>query len=296
MAKILNVYNKINSLRERYYKAAANKESLISLILEAEVAEQVYNSNAIENSTLTLAETEKILLQIDLDRYISEREIFEAKNLGRVVLYINKKAKEQELNLEVILSLHKMLISNIRDDVAGRFRTDNEYVRVGSHIAPNPKELKDRLDKMLVEYNAASHESIIKRIARLHLAFEYIHPFVDGNGRIGRVINNYLLIREGFVPINIKFIDRKKYYEAFREFDEKGITAVMEEITAKALTNSYYKRLAYLEGKKIITLSEYSKSNKLSHSNLINKANRQTIEAFLEKNIWKIGINLEDKK
>ncbi len=296
MAKILNVFNKINSLRERYYKAAINKESLISLISEAEVAEQVYNSNAIENSTLTLEETEKILLQIDLDRYISEREIFEAKNLGRVVLYINKRAKEQELNLEVILSLHKMLISNIRDDVAGRFRNDNEYVRVGSHIAPNPKEVKDRLEKMLAEYNAASHESIIKRIARLHLTFEYIHPFVDGNGRIGRVINNYLLIREGFVPINIKFIDRKKYYEAFREFDEKGTTTVMEEITAKALTNSYYKRLAYLEGKKIITLSEYAKNNKLSHSNLINKANRQTVEAFLEKNVWKIGIDLEIKK
>jgi Fic family protein len=296
MVKILNVYSKVNFLRERYYRAAINKESLISLISEAEVAEQVYNSNAIENSTLSLEETEKILLQIDLDRFISEREIFEAKNLGRVVSYINKKAKEQELNLEVILSLHKMLISNIRDDVAGRFRTGNEYVRVGSHIAPNPKEVKDRLEKMLIEYNAASHESIIKRIARLHLTFEYIHPFVDGNGRIGRVINNYLLIREGFVPINIKFIDRKKYYEAFKEFDEKGITTIMEEIIAKALTNSYYKRLAYLEGKKIITLSEYAKINKLSHSNLINKANRQTIEAFLEKNIWKIGIDLGTKK
>jgi len=82
MTKILNVYNKINSLRERYYKAAINKESLISLIAEAEVADHVYNSNAIENSTLSLEETEKILLQIDLDRYISEREIFEAKNLG----------------------------------------------------------------------------------------------------------------------------------------------------------------------------------------------------------------------
>lgn len=293
MAKILNVYNKINSLRERYYKAAINKEALISLISEAEVAEQVYNSNAIENSTLSLEETEKILLQIDLDRYISEREIFEAKNLGRVVSYINKRAKEQELSLEVILSLHKMLISNIRDDVAGRFRSENEYVRVGSHIAPGPKEVIDRLQKMLAEYNAASHESIIKRIARMHLTFEYIHPFVDGNGRIGRVINNYLLIREGFVPINIKFIDRKKYYEAFKEFDEQGATTIMEEITAKALTNSYYKRLAYLEDKKIITLAEYAKSNKLSHSNLINKANRQTIEAFLEKNIWKIGINLD---
>ncbi|MDD3101778.1 MAG: Fic family protein [Patescibacteria group bacterium] len=291
MTKILNVFNNINSLRERYYKASIGKQALIKLIAETEVAEQVYNSNAIENSTLTFEETEKILLQIDLDRFITEREIFEAKNLAKVVSYIDKKAKEQELTLEVILSLHKMLISNIRDDVAGRFRKDNEFVRVGNHIAPNPKEVVDRLEKMLAEYNAASHENIIKRIAKLHLAFEYTHPFIDGNGRIGRVINNYLLIREGFVPINIKFIDRKKYYEAFKEFDEKGATAVMEEIVGRALTNSYHKRLAYLEGKKIITLADYAKNNKLSHSNLINKAVRQTIEAFLEKNVWKIGVN-----
>ena len=291
MAKILNVFNKINSLRERYYKASIGKDTLIKLIAETEVAEQVYNSNAIENSTLTLEEIEKILLQIALDRFITEREIFEAKNLARVVSYIDKRAKEQELTLEVILSLHKMLISNIRDDVAGRFRKDNEYVRVGNHIAPNPKEVVDRLLKMMAGYNATNHENIIKRIAKLHLTFEYTHPFVDGNGRIGRVINNYLLIREGFVPINIKFIDRKNYYEAFREFDAKGATAIMEGIVGKALTNSYHKRLAYLEGKKIITLADYAKNNKLSHSNLINKAGRQTIEAFLEKNVWKIGVD-----
>ena len=182
-----------------------------------------------------------------------------------------------------------MLISNIRDDIAGRFRANNEYVRVGSHIAPAPKEIQERLENMLRDYIASSHENIIKRIAKLHLDFEYTHPFVDGNGRIGRVINNYLLLREGFVPINIKFIDRKKYYEAFKEFDEKGATNIMEEIVGKALTNSYHKRLAYLEGKKIVTLREYGKLNKLSHSNLINKANRQTIEAFLEKGVWKIG-------
>lgn len=290
MAKTLNSFNKISSLRQRYYQASTGREALIQLINEAEVAEQVYNSNAIENSTLTLEETEKILLQIDLDRYISEREIFEAKNLARVVLYIDKKAKEQELTLKVILFLHKMLISNIRDGVAGRFRKDNEFVRVGSHIAPAPKEVVDMLSRMLTEYNSSNHENIIKRIAKLHLTFEYIHPFVDGNGRIGRVINNYLLIREGFVPINIKFIDRKKYYDAFSEFDDKEKTVVMEELVGKALTNSYHKRLAYLEDKKIITLAEYSKNNKLSHSNLINKAGRQTIEAFLEKNVWKIGV------
>src|SRR3989304_7008302 len=295
MAKTLNVFNKINSLRERYYKASIGKDALIKLIAEAEVAELVYNSNAIENSTLTLEETEKILLQIDLDRFITEREIFEAKNLAQVVSYIDKRAKERELILEVILLLHKMLISNIRDDIAGRFRSDNEYVRVGNHIAPNPKEITDRLEKMLAEYNATIHENIIKRIAKLHLTFEYVHPFIDGNGRIGRAVNNYLLIREGFVPINIKFIDRKKYYEAFKEFDEKGKTAVMEEIVGKALTNSYHKRLAYLEGKKIITLAGYAKNNKISHSNLINKANRQTIEAFLEKGVWKISNNFKYK-
>jgi|SRR3989338_6100773 len=283
MAKKLNVFSKINFLRERYYKASIGKEALIKMIAEAEVAEQVYNSNAIENSTLTLEETEKILLQIELDRYINEREIFEAKNLARVVGYIDTRAKEQELSLEVMLLLHKMLISNIRDDIAGRFRAGDEYVRVGSHIAPHPQEVIGRLETMLAEYHAASHESIIKRIARLHLAFEYTHPFIDGNGRIGRAINNYLLIREGFVPINIKFIDRKKYYEAFREFDEKNSSSIMEEIVGKALTNSYHKRLAYLEGKKIVALVEYAKHNKLSHSNLINKANRQTFEAFLEK-------------
>jgi len=289
MAKVLSAFNKISLLRERYYRASTGKEALIKLINEAEIAEQVYNSNAIENSTLTLEETEKILLQIDLDRFISEREIFETKNLARVMSYMDKRAKEQELNLDVILLFHKMLIANIRDDIAGRFRQAGEYVRVGSHIAPKPEEVIERLQKALVDYNASAGENIIKRIATLHLAFEYTHPFVDGNGRIGRVINNYLLIREGYVPINIKFIDRKKYYDAFKEFDENGRTAVMEEIVAKSLTNSYHKRLAYLENKKIVTLSEYAKEKKLSHSNLLNKAARQTIEAFFEKGIWKIG-------
>ena len=293
MPKTLNVYQKIPVLRERYYKLSKGKEALLRLISEAEVAEQVYNSNAIENSTLSLDETEKILLQIDLVRFVSEREIFEAKNLARVVEYIDKRAKEQELTLDVILSLHKMLISNIREDIAGRFRKHDEYVRVGSHIAPPPEEIVLRLEKILEEYNVTSHEHIVKRIARLHLGFEYTHPFIDGNGRIGRVINNYLLMREGFVPINIRFIDRGTYYDAFREFDNNASTETMEGIVGRALTNSYHKRLTYLAGVEIITLNEYAKRKKLSHSGLINKAKRQTIEAFYEHNDWKISASFK---
>jgi len=143
---------------------------------------------------------------------------------------------------------------------------------------------------MLIEYNSTPSLNIIKRIAKLHLVFEYIHPFCDGNGRIGRVIINYLLIREGYVPINIKFIDRKDYYQAFREYDWDNKTTIMEKIVGRALTNSYHKRLSYLEGGKIVSLSDYAKDRKLSYPNLINKAKRQTIEAFLEKGEWKIAL------
>lgn len=290
MAKPPATLTAIQSLRERYHKALPGKEALIKVLSEAEIPEHVYNSNAIENSTLSLEETEKILLQIDLDRFVSEREIFEAKNLARVMEYIETKAKEAEVTFPLICFLHKMLIGNIRDEIAGRFRKADEWVRVGAHIGADPKNIEALLQNMLTGYYAHASDHIVKRIARLHLAFEHTHPFVDGNGRMGRALNNYILIREGYVPINIAFANRARYYDAFKEFNEKGSTTVMEEIVSRALTNSYHKRLAYLEGKRIVTLGEYAKERKLSHSNLINKAKRQTIPAFLEKGEWKIGV------
>ena len=290
MARTPHILNQIASLRERYYKALPGKEALIKVISEAEVPEHVYNSNAIENSTLTLEETEKILLQIDLDRFVSQRELFEATNLARVAGYIESKAKESELSLPLMLLLHKMLIANIRDEIAGRFRKKDEWVRVGAHIGADPKDIERLLTGMLATYNGGKDGHIVSRLARLHLTFEGIHPFNDGNGRIGRVLNNYELIREGYVPINIAFTNRARYYDAFKEYEQKGSTKIMEEIIGRALTNSYHKRLAYLEGKTVISLNEYAKQNKLSSSNLINKAHRQTIPAFLEKGEWKIGV------
>ncbi|MEA3492722.1 MAG: Fic family protein [Campylobacterota bacterium] len=280
---------KINTLREEYFQNSVGKEQLLKLISETEVFEQVYNSNAIENSTLSIEETEKILLQIDLDRYVSEREIYEAKNLARVTEYIDSNAKDKELASEMMLFLHKILISNIRDDIAGRFRMGDEYVRVGNHIASAPSKIAEGLENTFMTYKADASKSIVERIARFHLDFETLHPFIDGNGRIGRSLNNYLLIREEYVPINIRFLDRQEYYKAFQEFNMLGKTEIMEKLIYGALVNSYYKRLAYLKSLKIVTLNTYAKTHKLSHPNLINKAKRHTIPAFMEKGVWMIG-------
>jgi len=280
---------KIDTLRKEYFHAAIGKEQLLKLISETEVFEQVYNSNAIENSTLSIEEIEKILLQIDLDRYVSEREIHEAKNLARVTEYIDNNAKDKELSSDMMLFLHKILISNIDNDIAGRFRMGDEYVRVGNHIAPATSQIAEGLEQAFMTYKADASKSIVERIARFHLDFETLHPFIDGNGRIGRSLNNYLLIREEYVPINIRFLDRQEYYMAFQEFNMLGKTEIMEQIIYGALVNSYYKRLAYLKGLKIVTLNTYAKTHKLSHSNLINKAKRHTIPSFMEKGVWMIG-------
>ncbi len=293
MARKPATFSKLQELRDRFYKALPGKESLIKTLNEAEVPEQVYNSNAIENSTLTLEETEKILLEIDLERFVSAREIHEAKNLARVTSYIETKSVSEEISKDLILLLHKMLIGNIDEKIAGRFREGTEWVRVGFYVAPGPAEIESLINKLLTSYRADKTSHIITKIARFHLEFEHIHPFCDGNGRIGRVLNNFLLLREGYVPINIAFADRARYYDAFKMYDSRGASEIMEEIIGRALMESYHKRLAYMESKSIITLKEYSEIYKTSYTNLLNKAGRQTIEAFQEKGEWKIATDFK---
>jgi Fic family protein len=283
---------KINELKQRFDELKRGKESLLRILLEVELSEQVYNSNAIENSTLTLDETEKILLEQSVVREVSVRELYEAKNLSNVVTYLSSRT-EEVLSLELILRLHQFLIGGIDDEIAGRLRSVGEYVRVGAHVAPAPEHVERLLLEALRVFREDTQSSVLERVARFHLELERIHPFCDGNGRMGRVIINHQLAQYGFPPVIIRNKGKRdEYYPVFKEYQSDPRSeniAMMESLLERAMKESLHKRLAYLEGKTIVRLTEYAKSENLEVTGLLAKAKRQTIPAFREKGVWKIG-------
>ncbi|MEK7524246.1 MAG: Fic family protein [Patescibacteria group bacterium] len=283
------VQKKLQLLKQEYDILRVGKESLIQILDESEIPENVYNSNAIENSTLTLKETEKILLELEVSRDISLREVFEAKNLARVTEYIRSKSQKTEMTKDFALLLHRMLMGGINDGIAGKLRAKGEYVRVGSYIAPPPEHIEKMISRMLVEYSSNFSAYFLDKISQFHLDFERIHPFVDGNGRIGRVLINWQFMVLGFPHVIIRNKDKKYYYRAFTEYNDAKKTKTMERTLGLALMESFHKRIAYLKGEKIKTVAEYARAHKKSASAMLNAARRQTIPAFREKGIWKIG-------
>lgn len=271
----------ILKLQMEYREKSPKQVELLKLVREVEIFEEVFHSNAIENSTLTLSETEQILLDMGIDKIRSIREVYEAKNLYRVYNYIeNKKPK---ITLENVLLCHKFLLDNINEDIAGRIREGNENVRVGKHIAPTPVEMEPKLN-LLLDSKIKSFKDVIA----FHIDFECLHPFVDGNGRIGRVLINWQLKHIGLPPVIIRSETKvNKYYSFLANVDYDGLTKASELL----LSESINKRLAYIDNLTIITLAQYSEENTNdSLASLINRANRQTIPAFRMRGVWSIGI------
>ena len=181
-----------------------------------------YNSNAIEGNTLTLKETAMVLEGMTIDKK-PLKDHLEAVGLRDAFLYVEDIAqKKLKLRETEIKSIHSLILINRPED-KGVYRRIPVTI-LGAYAEPvQPYLIEPKITELLAE-NEKRKKTMhpIERIARFHLEFEGIHPFIDGNGRTGRLILNLELIRNGYPAINIKFTDRKRYYDAFDAFYRDG--------------------------------------------------------------------------
>lgn len=273
------------------------RHALVEIAL-AEIPEMVYNSNAIENSTLTLEDTENILLRDTVLKDHDIREVYEAKNLAKVMAELLNRP-DYPVSIPSTLAMHKTLLTHIQDNIAGRFRIGKEWVRVGAHIGANPQFTHGLMSELVNTYNADDELYFLDRIAYFHAEFETIHPFVDGNGRIGRVLINQQLMKSGYPPIIIRGKSKHSdYYPLFDEYRRAQKYDGFTELFALLLIESLHKRITIITKPKIITVSQWAKNNSVAGNSAANKAARQTIPAFRLNEKWMIAADykIEDIK
>lgn len=180
--------------------------------------EFTYNSNAIEGNTLTLQETAMVLEGITIDQK-PLKDHLEAVGHKDAFLYVQDiVSNKMPLTEFVIKNIHSLVLMNKPED-KGIYR--RVPVRImGAFTEPvQPYMIEPKITELLAENEKRKDTmNIIERVARFHLEFESIHPFIDGNGRTGRLLMNFELMQNGYPPINVKFTDRKRYYEAFDSF------------------------------------------------------------------------------
>ena len=147
----------------------------------------ILNGFAIISKIPLLPSSILIRRQIRTDHQI--REIFEATNLAKAMEMLLDNP-ETEISVSLVLKLHSILMQNIRDDAAGRFRANKEWARVGNHIGANPQFVHGFISDLVEKYNTSDDQYFLDKIVYFHAEFENIHPFIDGNGRIGRLLIN----------------------------------------------------------------------------------------------------------
>ncbi len=190
-----------------------------------------YNSNAIEGNTLTLKETAMVLEGMTIDQK-PLKDHLEAVGHRDAFLYVEDIAKDTKITESVIKNIHSLVLMNRPDD-KGVFRKIPVTI-MGAYTEPVQPYLIEPKITELINTNEKRKRKMhpIERIARFHLEFEGIHPFIDGNGRCGRLLLNLDLIQNGYPAINVKFADRKQYYDAFDEFYKNDNAEAMIELVA----------------------------------------------------------------
>ena len=219
-------------------------EGELSRLHEEFVVEYTYNSNAIEGNTLTLRETDLVLKGLTIDQK-SLKDHIEAVGHKEAFEFVSELVKEKgEINEKVIKQIHYLVLADKKDD-RGVYRRVPVRILGATNEPVQPYLIAPKMEELLRNY-LASNEHIVTKLAKFHIEFESIHPFIDGNGRTGRLLVNLELMKAGYPPIDIKFTDRIAYYNAFEEYHAKHNLKVMETLFANYINERldlYLKRL-----------------------------------------------------
>ena len=212
----------IETKRERLAEMRPLTQGEVERLREEFLIDFTYNSNAIEGNTLTLKETAMVLEGMTIDQK-PPKDHQEAVGHRDAFLYVQDIAtKDIPLDESVIKNIHALVLMDRPED-KGIYRRIPVRI-MGAYTEPvQPYLIEPNIRELLAE-NKLRRETMnpIERIARFHLEFEGIHPFIDGNGRTGRLLLNLDLIRNGYPTINVKFTDRKRYYDAFDAYYQDG--------------------------------------------------------------------------
>lgn len=235
--KLDYLYDKLKSIRP------LSSES-VRRMSEDFMVEYTYHSNAIEGNTLSLPETELVLKEGVTIAGKPLRDHLEAIGHRDAYYYVEDLVKSKAIISEkTIKEIHSLVLMDRQAD-KGVYRS--VPVRVGTFYPCQPYEVPIKMEQLMIDYNTEMQSlHTIERVAVFHLRFETIHPFIDGNGRVGRLLLNLELMKAGYPPINIKFSDKSRYYECFDHY--RNNTKDHSKMTELVLEYATHELKRYIE-------------------------------------------------
>ena len=220
-------------------------EGDVEWLTEVFVVEYTYNSNAIEGNILTLRETDLVLRGLTIDKK-PLKDHMEAVGHKEAFDYVRELVKDNiPLSENIIKKIHFLVLADKKDD-RGVYRRVPVHIMGAAHEPVQPYLIQPKMEQLLIDFKN-SNEHIVTKLARFHIEFEAIHPFIDGNGRTGRLLVNLELMKAGYPPIDIKYMDRLAYYNAFDEYHVKHNLSAMEKLFAKYINERLDKYLEILQ-------------------------------------------------
>lgn len=211
------------------------------------ITRSTYHSNGIEGNTLSYAETYAILWNDNSFTVNTQpRELYEAINHKYALNYVLNNL-DQDLSESMIKHIAITINKNI-NEIDG-YRKGPVFIRGAEHIPPAPEQLPQLMMYYVYNYNHTAYDGIFEKIAATHLEFERIHPFSDGNGRTGRLLINYELLRHDIPPVVIPKDERTSYFEMLSSNDQQSLSRFF-----KTLSIREYERLKQFGFEKEITI------------------------------------------